>query len=410
VKNLVELTRNTCLRRRSLGPMSIVALLLLAACGGTGSAQAPAAAAPAQSAGPAAASSSAAPATAGSASAGAGSGQANTTWNDMLAAGRKDGKVAVMGPPIAALRDAYTTDFAKDTGIPLEYLPVPNANMRASREVASGSPTFDILESGGAPLDDLEPNGQLQPIKPLLVLPEVTDPTAWHGDNGVLYMDKNAREMPRPTSSLAPLLFINTKLVQPGSIKSGKDLLDPKWKGKIVATDPRIAGPGTATAAYLDETFGPDFIKALYNGQNTVLVQQDRQAAEGVARGTYAFGIGVSSQSAELYRKQGLPIAADLPPASPGHLGGGFAPLVFVKGAPHPNAAAVFMNWVLSKAGQTAYSQAVLEVSERKDVALGSIPPYRVPKDGVKYVDTYANDYYMNKRARLVNEVKSLLS
>jgi ABC-type Fe3+ transport system substrate-binding protein len=314
-----------------------------------------------------------------------------------------------MGPSIADLRDAYTTEFPKATGIQLEYRPAPNASVVAAREVSTGSPTFDILQSGGAPLDDLEPNGQLQPVKPLLLLPEVTDPTAWRGDNGVLYMDKNAQDMPRPTSSLSPLLFINTDLVQPGTVKSGKDLLDPKWKGKIVATDPRVGGPGAATGAYLDETFGPDFINALYNGQNTVLVPQDRQAAEEVARGRYAFGVGVSSQSGEAYRKEGLPIMADLPPESPGHLGGGFAPMVIVKAAPHPNAAAVFANWVLSKAGQTAYSQAVLEVSERKDVATGKIPDYRVPKDSVKYVDTYENGYYTNKRSRLSAEIKGIL-
>ncbi len=280
-------------------------------------------------------------------------GAEDARWSQLIAAGRAEGKVVVMGSPIVPLSDAYSRQFPQDTGIQLEYLSVPTGEIgvRAPREAASGNPSFDVVQSGAFPMDELEPKGLLQPIKPLLVLPEVTNPTAWFGDNGVNYMDKNAQDIPRPTGSASPLLFINTTLVQPGSIKSARDLLDPKWSGKIVATDPRVAGPGQASASYLDATFGPDFITSLFKGQAVVLVKEDRQAAEGVARGTYAVGLGISTQSAEAFRHENLPLAPEAPAESPGYLSGGFAPLALVTGAPHPNAAAVFLNWALSKAG-----------------------------------------------------------
>ncbi len=43
------------------------------------------------------------------------------------------------------------------------------------------------------------------------------------------------------------IIFYNPKLVDPKEFKSYKDLLDPKWKGKLILDDPRRAGPGQAT-------------------------------------------------------------------------------------------------------------------------------------------------------------------
>ena len=382
----------------SLG-ITVAGLLALSACGGT--------AAPASST---AASASAKPANSAAAPASpAASG--NAKWDELLAAGKKEGKVVIMGTPITPLSDAYTQQFPKDTGIQLEYEQVPTgeAGVRAPREIQSGKPTFDVIQSGAFPMDQLEPQGMLQPIKPLLILPEVTDPTMWRGDKGIIWIDKGQQDIPRPTSSATPLLFVNSNLVPPGSIKTVKDLLDPKWKGKIVATDPRMVGPGQSEAAYMYDTLGPQFVTSLYKDQGVVLVKAEQQGAEGLARGTYAMGIGISTQAVEAFRKEGLPLAAEMPPDAPGYVTGGFSPLAYPKGAQHPNAAAVFLNWELTKAGQTAYSNATLEVSVRKDVPTDKIPPYRIPKEGVNYLDTYAGDYYVNKRIPNTKAVVALL-
>jgi ABC-type Fe3+ transport system substrate-binding protein len=381
----------------SLLGAAFAGLLALSACGGT----AAPASAPTSGASGAFAASAAKPAASGDAK-----------WNDLLAAARKEGKVVVMGTPIQPLADAYAQEFPKDTGVQIEYEQVPTgeAGVRAPRELGTGSPTFDVIQSGAFPMDALEPKGFLQPIKPLLILPEVTDNSAWRGDKGIIWMDSKGVDVPRPTSSASPLLFINSDQLQPGALKSVKELLDPKWKGKIVASDPRMVGPGQANATYLYDVMGADFVTQLFKNQGVTLVKSDRQAAEGVARGTYAIALGVSTQSAEPFRTEKLPIAPDMPPDAPGYVTGGFSPLAYVKGAPHPNAAAVFLNWNLSKAGQTAYSKATLEVSTRKDVSTDGIPPYRVPKEGVNYLDTYGSEYYLTKRIPNTQALVKLLS
>src|SRR5438094_6648603 len=134
----------------------VLTALLLASCGG---AAAPSPAAPAStaaakpaSAAPASVAASAAsakPAASAAASAGASAKPAASAeakpaasaaakpaaspraanWEQLLAAGRKDGTVVIGGPPFATLREAYNTQFKKDTGIDLQYVALPTSEL-----------------------------------------------------------------------------------------------------------------------------------------------------------------------------------------------------------------------------------------------------------------------------------------
>jgi ABC-type Fe3+ transport system substrate-binding protein len=84
----------------------------------------------------------------------------------------------------------------------------------------------------------------------------------------------------------------------------------------------------------------------------------------------------------------------------PGCLVGGFSVLKIAKGAPHPNAATVFLNWYASRPGQKAYSEAMDEPSRRLDVK-GDFPSYILPKPGVKYLDQYSEPWYLKERPKL---------
>jgi iron(III) transport system substrate-binding protein len=72
-----------------------------------------------------------------------------------------------------------------------------------------------------------------------------------------------------------------------------------------------------------------------------------------------------------------------------GYVSAGFGSAMLVNKAPHPNAAKVFLNWLLAKEGQTAWSKAMGYVSRRLDVPTDHLPPYWVPKPGVKYWPGY---------------------
>ena len=67
--------------------------------------------------------------------------------------------------------------------------------------------------------------------------------------------------------------------------------------------------------------------------------------------------------------------------------------LALLNRAPHPNAAKVFINWLLSREGQTLF-QKVISVpgdarnSRRIDVPKDHIPPDEQRRDGMPYFDT----------------------
>jgi ABC-type Fe3+ transport system substrate-binding protein len=79
------------------------------------------------------------------------------------------------------------------------------------------------------------------------------------------------------------------------------------------------------------------------------------------------------------------------------------------KGSPHPNAATVFLNWAASQAGQQVYSQVEKQPSRRVDVHDPSIVDFTVPKPGVTYLDQYNEDWALNQRAKIIDEVLNAL-
>jgi ABC-type Fe3+ transport system substrate-binding protein len=57
---------------------------------------------------------------------------------------------------------------------------------------------------------------------------------------------------------------------------------------------------------------------------------------------------------------------------------------MLINKASHPNAATIFLNWVLGKEGQTAWSKAMTHVSRRLDVPTDHLSPYAIPAAGAK--------------------------
>jgi ABC-type Fe3+ transport system substrate-binding protein len=329
---------------------------------------------------------------------------AGADWQTVLAAAKKEGTVAVAGPP--ELAGPMTDAFRRDTGIDVEFLggEARDRSSRVGREVRSGKVTLDFVFTGGVELP-LVKEGFFEDQSARLILPGAKDPKSW-ADNEIKWVDNDKKYMLQTQAYVSSVPIYDGNAIKAGELSTWNDLLDPKYKGKIVVYDPRSGGPGVQMAGYIGHVKGMDFLKSLYVGQEVVYSLSSRQMTEWIARGVHRVGLGVLTSDYLTLTSAGLKnlMAADLKDG-PGTLSGGFSVSVLPKGAPHPNAATVFLNWYASQPGQMVYSQALKTISRRTDVPPDpAIAPYTIPKPGVVYQDTYTEDFLTKVRSVVVEQ------
>jgi len=109
----------------------------------------------------------------------------------------------------------------------------------------------DVVSSGANTLHDaLYKAHALDPIKPALLLPEVVDQSKWY-DGEHRYIDTERRYIfAFNANSQSGQITYNLKQVNPGEFKSYWDLLNSKWKGKMLSLDPTSFGMGTTLQFY----------------------------------------------------------------------------------------------------------------------------------------------------------------
>lgn len=161
-------------------------------------------------------------------------------------------------------------------------------------------------------------------------------------------------------------LWINTKLVQPqDEPKTHMDVVDPKWKGKILWYAPWAEGGGWLEYYQSKKMYGMDWVTKMV-AQQPAFAQSTPELLTPLARGEYAIvlgstGAGIATQL--LQNKQ--PIKAvwldDFVQGVPtGH--------ILLNHAPHPNAAKVLLNWWMSEPGQHFQADVLGQFPIRADI------------------------------------------
>jgi len=135
--------------------------------------------------------------------------------------------------------------------------------MRAqiAAEHAAGVRYYDLLISGTLTPLSLLNAGILEPVEPLFILEEIKDPRRWYG--GHIWADKAKRFLYSFQAYQSENLWHNTQQIRADDLRSYDDLLKPKFKGKIGFLDPRNAGGGTSTWAFLYKIKGEEFLRNL---------------------------------------------------------------------------------------------------------------------------------------------------
>src|SRR5688500_16111109 len=156
-------------------------------------------------------------------------------WENTLAAAKKEGKVAVLTDVTATLRDALTLEFQKKYGISVELFGSSGREVapRVAAERKAGQFLWDIYIHGSTTaLEAMIPMGAFDPLEPALILQDIKDPTTWRG-GAIEFLDPGKTVIVM-TPFQRGTIFYNPKLVNVKELKSYKDLLDPKWRGKMI--------------------------------------------------------------------------------------------------------------------------------------------------------------------------------
>jgi ABC-type Fe3+ transport system substrate-binding protein len=298
-------------------------------------------------------------------------------WDELVAAAKKEGSLVLVTALGSGFKEAVTTFEKAFPGLTVELTSL-NASAfapKALQERKANIFNYDAITStyGTLPLTMI-PEGAMDPIRPLLFRPDVIEDKNWKDGFEAGFLDKDKKWAYAGFSEVSRAVWINTDLVKEGEVRTFDDLLNPRWKGKIIGGDPRTFGGGWWPGTAMRLKRGDDTIKRFFKDQEVVLSRDARQQIEFLIRGSYSIGI-LSSTAALLpeFLEKGVgKNIKHVPIDEMDVLNASTSVAYAFNRAPHPNAAKLFLNWVLSKDGATAWSKAGNTNSRRVDVPPGN--------------------------------------
>ncbi|MFN0073578.1 MAG: ABC transporter substrate-binding protein [Chloroflexota bacterium] len=298
---------------------------------------------------------------------------ATAEWDKVVDGAQKEGKVAVTtlaGDGYRKILDKFQATYP---GVEVEHKSVASASFLAPpvlQEQAGGVFSYDValLSPGGPIMGSMMPAGAFDDIRPAIIHPDARDDKGWIGGFENCFMDKAKQKVFGVTWDQNLTLFYNSDLVKEKP-KSIKDLADPQWKGKLTFMEYQT-GFTYIVAVNMNHHMkdeAAEYIKKLFVDQQPVFVREGRQATEALIRGQTAFATGPTPPIIEQFAAEGLgknvqPV--DVPEVRSINM---YGVLLYIK-APHPNAAKLLINWLLSKDGGLAVTEHMKFNSRRADV------------------------------------------
>ena len=315
-------------------------------------------------------------------------------WEKALKAAEAEGEVSV-----------YVVDYPRFTvsqfqkafpKIRLNQVDGPSGPALSSRLMAerrAGKYQADLYIAGqGTHVSVLYPAKALAPMPPAFILPEVKDESKWFKGKH-RFVDPETRYSFVFQGHRGLYISTNTQQAKPDEFKSWWDLINPRWKGKIIGYDPSIAGVARNVLWYLymNKALGAEFIGKLYGDMQLTLSRDHRQLVDWLAAGKAAVCVPCDDAELASAKEQRLPVESVTHTLKEGdYIAGGQGVISLVAPAPHPHAAQIFLNWFLSREGQSLFQEQSVKSgqrnanSRRTDIPKDIIAPeYRLKDDAV---------------------------
>jgi len=286
-------------------------------------------------------------------------------WAKIVEAAKKEGEVVIYGQPFTD-REQVMLQFEK-------VYPEIKVKYTGMRPNESG-PKVIAEQNQGKYLADLY--FEVQPdfpskesvsmIRDYIVRPELQQDDAWvDGYEKGYELTANSNVYPFGLQPI-PFIHINNDFIPKGEITSLDDLLDPKWKGKIIVGSFDRPAQGSSSVNGILMMKGEEFVRKLMEEQEVQYrIFDNRQIMENFATGKYPIAIGTTSTLVRDFVNSGAIKEVSkleeetITAISPTNIG-------VLKNPPHPNATKVFVDWFLSKEGQTEWVNRTTGILSRR--------------------------------------------
>jgi len=325
----------------------------------------------------------------------------SSDWKQTVAGAKKEGRLNLYVGRYGqgALLDEFKKDYPEIKVVSVNGTGDQLAT-RIAAEARAGKTIADIYSGGpNSSYSSLYRGKLLDSIRSAFILPEVLDETKWYGGKHIFTDSEDQFIFVYVAMPGVRGLSYNSNLVNAKEFKSYWNLTSPKWKGKITSQRPTETGLSVNLQFYYyNPDLGPEYIKRAF-GAMDVTFGDRRAITDWLAAGKFAICQGC--RQIEKASGQGLPVedfdTGEWKEGQPISTGGGSISLI--KGAPHPNAARVFINWFLSRKGQTAMQKSndlygeLPPNSRRLDVPKEMLSPENRLVEGRKYLDVARHEF-----------------
>ncbi|HEY3302148.1 MAG TPA: extracellular solute-binding protein [Candidatus Binatia bacterium] len=289
------------------------------------------------------------------------------------AAKKEGGKVVIYGSLESDSMDVVSKAFQKKTGIEVEYWRGSATKVmdRAVSEYRAGKPGFDIILTNDNPMQLMQKEG---------IFAKYDSPSA--KDFSKDSIDPNLG--PRYRNVIIGVVYNKSAISPADAPKSLEDLVNPKYKGKLVMPDPTQHTTTTQWVASLEKLMGKEkaekYIRDLA-AMKPILVESLLPAAERVSTGETPIAI-TYVKYAYIYGQKGAPLDY----VRLGKMMGDGHYLGLGNKAPHVNAGKVFIDYFLGQESMMMIAK-LGEFVNRK----GVYPPLP-DADKIQFVELYDLD------------------
>jgi iron(III) transport system substrate-binding protein len=289
---------------------------------------------------------------------------------------------------IGALRDAFVK---KHPDVSFDYYSAGAGKLMAkiATERQSGKMAVDVLWHSEVP--------DFYKLKQEGILEKYISPEAKNVKSPVT--DPEGYFTPARLATLG--IVYNTKKVK-NPPTGWKDLLDPRFKGAFAIANPAISGTAFVSVAMLVNSLGWEYFEALAKN-GAIVGQGSGQVVDDTASGDVMAALGVDFICIDKIKK-GAYLALMFPqefPVMP-------SPVTIMKGTPNRKAAEKFVDFLLSKEGQTIL-MASGTLSIRSDVPMPPGMPLVPADQAVKRAIKLDYVKVMNEKEAIIKKFTSIM-